>query len=81
MKKLKTASREQLNQEYYQLAATAGDLQMNIKHLRRRLENALSSMSVLIKRIEGMPMPSAPEDGGKASPVDEETAVVGEGAP
>lgn len=73
MKKLKQASREQLSQEYYQLAASAGDTQREIRRLRLELNNTLSSMSVVMKRLQAMPAavaPDAPEEGGNGPAID-----------
>lgn len=56
MKKLKQASREQLNGEYYQAAATVGDIDRQIRDLEMQKANLLSSMSVTLKHIRAMPL-------------------------
>lgn len=54
--KKRQRTREELNQEYYQLAATAGDLALNIAQMRQTQRNVLSSMAVVLKQVKGMPL-------------------------
>lgn len=55
-KKLKQANREALSQEYYQTAATVGDLDLNIAKFQRQRKNLLANMNVLLHRIQAMPL-------------------------
>lgn len=55
-KKLKQASREALNQEYYQTAATVGDLDLQISKFQRQRKNLIANMGVLLHRIQAIPL-------------------------
>lgn len=49
---LKGPTKEELNAEYYKLAASAGDISMRIRDMQRQRVNMLSNMAVILKRIE-----------------------------
>lgn len=49
---LKGPTKEELNAEYYKLAASAGDIGMRIQDMQRQRRNMHANMSVILKRIQ-----------------------------
>jgi hypothetical protein len=75
-------TREQLSQEYYNLAAQAGDLALSIRNYRQRLADIQDKMTAILSRSKYLPaLPNDPAATAPTTPTDGTTEPAKEETP